>query len=78
MLETLEVERTPRLLVFNKADRAPDAARQLAHREGGVAVSALTREGFPELLARCEEILWRRGRVQAPGSQPEFLRPRHG
>ena len=53
-------------------------ARALAHREGGVAVSATAREGFPELLARCEEILWRRGRVQAPGPSPEFLRPRGG
>jgi GTP-binding protein HflX len=76
VLGTLDLERTPRLLVFNKMDRAPDAARALAHREGGVAVSAATREGFPELLARCEEILWRRGRVQAPGPEPEFLRTR--
>jgi 50S ribosomal subunit-associated GTPase HflX len=66
------------LLVFNKMDRNPDAARALAHREGGVAVSATKREGFPELLARCEEVLWRRGRVQAPGPEPEFLRPRGG
>ena len=76
VLGTLHLERTPRLLVFNKMDRAPDAARALAHREGGVAVSAVTRDGFPELLARCEEILWRRGRVQAPGAEPEFLRTR--
>src|SRR5438552_3685981 len=58
VLGTLHVERTPRLLVFNKMDRASDAARDLAHREDGVAVSAVTREGLPELLARCEEILW--------------------
>jgi GTPase len=76
VLGTLDLSRTPRLLVFNKMDRAPDAARTLAFREGGVAVSATTREGFRELLARCEEILWRRGRVQAPGAEPEFLRPR--
>ena len=41
-----------------------------------VARSAATRDGFPELLARCEEILWRHGRVQAPGREPEFLRTR--
>ena len=76
VLGTLHVERTPRLLVFNKMDRASDAARDLAHREDGVAVSAVTREGLPELLARCEEILWRRGRVQAPGVEPEFVRQR--
>ena len=78
VLSGLDLEGTPRLLVFNKLDRDPDAARALAHREGGVAVSARTREGFPELLARCEEVLWRRGRVQAPGPEPEFVRPRHG
>jgi GTP-binding protein HflX len=78
VLGSLDLERTPRLLVFNKMDRAPDVARSLAHREGGVAVSAATREGFPELLARCEEILWRHGRVLAPGAEPEFVRPRHG
>jgi GTPase len=76
VLSSLDLESMPRLLVFNKMDRNPDAARALAHREGGVAVSATTREGFPELLARCEEVLWRRGRVQAPGPEPEFLRPR--
>jgi hypothetical protein len=78
VLGSLDLERTPRLLVFNKMDRAPEVARSLAHREGGVAVSAETRGGFPELLARCEEILWRRGRVMAPGAEPEFVRPRHG
>jgi len=78
VLSSLDLEGTPRLLVFNKLDRDPDAARALAHREGGVAVSAATREGFPQLLARCEEILWRRGRVQAPGLEPEFVRPRQG
>jgi GTP-binding protein HflX len=78
VLGSLDLEGTPRLLVFNKLDRDPDAARALAHREGGVAVSAATREGFPQLLARCEEILWRHGRVQAPGLEPEFVRPRHG
>ena len=77
VLATLDVERTPRLLVFNKADRAPEQARMLALASGGVAVSALTQDGFPELLARCEEILWRRGKVLAPGHEPEFARPRY-
>ncbi|HTO98913.1 MAG TPA: GTPase HflX [Myxococcales bacterium] len=77
VLGTLGVEGTPRLLVYNKADRAPEAARTLALREEGVAVSSLTREGFPELIARCEEILWKRGKVLAPGAEPEFARPRY-
>jgi GTP-binding protein HflX len=78
VLESLDVSRTPRLLVFNKLDRVPEQARSLAHRANGVAVSATTREGMPELLARCEEVLWRGGKVQAPGMVPEFLPPRRG
>ena len=77
VLSTLDVEGKPRLLVYNKADRAPEAARTLALRDDGVAVSAVTREGFPALVARCEEILWKRGKVLAPGPQPEFARPRY-
>ena len=76
MLSELEVRDTPRLLVFNKADRAPDDARALAVRDDGVAVSSVTRQGFVELVARCEEVLWKRGKVLAPGEQPQFARPR--
>jgi len=78
VLGKLDVASTPRLLVFNKADRAPQIAEQLALASDGVAVSALTRDGFPEMLARCEEILWQRGKVLPPGHAPEFARPRHG
>ena len=77
VLSTLDVEGKPRLLVYNKADRAPDVARTLALRDDGVAVSSLTREGFPRLLSRCEEILWKRGKVLAPGGQTEFAPPRY-
>ena len=76
VLSTLAVAETPRLVVYNKADRVPEAAAVLAARDGGVAVSALTRAGFPELIARCEEILWKGGKVLAPGAEPEFARPR--
>jgi len=76
VLSELEVRDTPRLLVFNKADRAPDDARALAVRDDGVAVSSVTRQGFVELVARCEEVLWKRGKVLAPGEQPQFARPR--
>jgi GTP-binding protein HflX len=76
ILGTLELGDTPRLLVLNKADKAPDQARLLALAHDGVAVSSLTRNGFDELLRRCEEILWRRGKVLPPGEQPEFVRPR--
>ena len=77
VLSTLDVEGKPRLLVYNKADRVPDVARTLALRDDGVAVSSLTRQGFPDLVARCEEILWKRGKVLAPGHEPEFARPRY-
>src|SRR4051812_47942848 len=77
ILETLDVEGTPRLLVLNKADRAREQARTLALAHDGVAVSALTKEGFPDLLERCEHILWKRGKVLPPGETP-FDRPRKG
>jgi GTP-binding protein HflX len=77
VLSTLDVSAKPRLLVYNKADRLPEKATALALRDDGVAVSAATREGFPDLVARCEEILWKRGRVLAPGHEPQFARPRY-
>ena len=73
ILATLDVKDTPRLLVFNKADRAPDQAAHLAVAKNGVAISAAKRQGFPLLLSRAEDVLWRRGKVQAPGEEPEFL-----
>jgi len=76
ILATLDVKETPRLLVYNKADRVPEAALAMAYQAGGVAISSTTREGFPELLTRCEQLLWRSGKVQAPGEEPEFQRIR--
>jgi GTP-binding protein HflX len=69
ILATLDLEETPRLLVFNKCDRLPDGGAALAHEEGGVALSALKHTGFEELLERCEKLLWREGVVQAPGAE---------
>ena len=77
ILGTLDVEKTPRLLVLNKLDKAPKEAETLALAHDGVAVSATTRAGFPQLLERCEKILWQRGKVLAPGETPVFERPRH-
>jgi len=53
-----------RLLVFNKADRLPSGEGEaLAHRHGGIAVSARSHDGLPALLARCDRLLWAEGRV---------------
>ena len=45
--------------------------------EGSTRLLRRTGDGFPELLARCEEILWKRGKGLAPGHEPEFVRPRY-
>ncbi len=72
ILATLPIEKTPRLFVFNKRDRAPEIAEQLAAGRSGVAIAASKREGFEQLLLRAEQILWREGKVQAPGEEIEF------
>jgi GTP-binding protein HflX len=54
---------TPRILVFNKADRAGPIARGLASSHGGVAISALSKEGFDALLTRADGILWAEGKT---------------
>ncbi len=71
ILATLPLEQTPRLFVFNKMDCAPALAAQLAHQRNGVAISASSRAGFDELLLRAEQVLWREGKVQAPGATEE-------
>jgi GTPase len=45
-------DEVPELLVFNKADRSPDAARLAGEHPGSVAISAVTGEGVDELLLR--------------------------
>jgi GTP-binding protein HflX len=70
----------PRLVVYNKCDRLDGGidgavARARVHSSGGVAISAVTGEGFPELLRRAEEVLWREGKSAAPAEAP-FESPR--
>jgi GTP-binding protein HflX len=49
---------TPELLVFNQIDRLPPGAGEaIAARHGGVAVSALRREGLTQLVARADAML---------------------
>ncbi len=51
MLAEIDALDVPELLVFNKADRDPDSAKQLVHdHEGSVAISALAGTGTKELL----------------------------
>lgn len=60
VLGELKLSEIPRLLVFNKADRlGEEEARDLARRADGVAVSALTRFGFADLIRAAEERLGR-------------------
>ncbi|HET8734347.1 MAG TPA: GTPase HflX [Anaeromyxobacteraceae bacterium] len=64
ILASLGLSGTPRLLVLNKCDRLPPGEGEaVAASRGGVAISATTRAGLPELLHRCDRILWRDGRV---------------
>jgi GTP-binding protein HflX len=59
VLEAMELDDTPELLVFNQIDRLPPGAgRELADREGGVAISALRGLGLRELLEAVEKRLW--------------------
>jgi GTP-binding protein HflX len=71
ILSTLSLEKTPRLLVLNKADRDPERAAILARAANGVAVSALERQGLDGLLARIEAAL----RHAAPALPAELAEP---
>ncbi|MET0577293.1 MAG: GTPase HflX, partial [Ilumatobacteraceae bacterium] len=52
VLGEIDALRVPELVVFNKADLAPDAAKRLVvDHEGSVAISAVTGEGIDVLLA---------------------------
>jgi len=82
ILGDLGLQETPRLLVLNKVDRLrPGEGEAAAMARGGVAISAATRTGLPELLHRCDRILWQDGRVtlsdlarSAEESRPEPAR----
>jgi GTP-binding protein HflX len=62
LLVDLELHRTPRLIVLNKADRAdPDGVRAEAERLNAVTACALDRSTLGPLLERVEERLWASG-----------------
>jgi GTP-binding protein HflX len=59
VIDEIGLSETPELLVFNQVDRLPRGERRtLAGRFGGVAVSALEREGLEDLLEAVEDRLW--------------------
>jgi len=74
LLDDLDLAEIPRLVVINKADLLPPGhAQALAARYDGVAVSALKRKGFEELIAAAEARLEAERSVLAgvdPGAGP--------
>lgn len=59
ILRDLEVEDTPRIMVFNKADKLSEDDPQWLEIKGmeGVEVSALTGEGMEDLLAELDRVM---------------------
>ena len=59
VLDDIELDQKPELLVFNQVDRLPEGEGEaLASRHGGVAVSGLEGWGLTELLQAAESVLW--------------------
>ena len=59
VLEGLGLAERPRLKVWNKADRVSgEEIPALLRRHGGVAISALAREGMDVLLEKSENLLF--------------------
>ena len=63
VLEEIGAARIPELLVVNKADLAPEAARLVAKNDGAVCISALTGEGLEDFLLAVSDRLRQTGRV---------------
>ncbi|MBW1817951.1 MAG: hypothetical protein JRJ60_12430, partial [Deltaproteobacteria bacterium] len=60
ILERLELQDIPRLLVLNKADLMPPGeSRMLAEKMGGVAVSATDPPSLIALVEKIETFIWR-------------------
>ncbi len=73
LLDELELQHVPRLLVLNKIDLVdPAAAQHLVRRFDGVAVSAVRRQGLADLLAVAEERLGA-GRPLLPDHSPPVV-----
>ncbi len=71
ILGDLNLAETPRLLVYNKADRLQTEERAILEDSGRVlAVSALDRQTIGPLLAAMEEALWREGHTMGGSVGP--------
>ena len=76
ILADLDLDRVPRILVFNKCDRLPVAeAEILCHRFGSLGVSALRLETLQPLIARLERALAGLSRplTGTPPATPEVI-----
>jgi len=70
ILGDLDLGEKPRLVVFNKIDRAdPEVVRAALARHGGVAVSALDPKTLAPLLTMIDRALWEDGTPSPP--EPE-------
>ena len=68
ILERLGLDRTPRLLVWNKVDRvSPELLATLVRTRGGVAVSAISGAGLEVLLQKADRTLFAEGGSEALG-----------
>jgi GTP-binding protein HflX len=67
ILRDLGLAEKPRIAVWNKIDRLPEAEQEHLLREGGFLVSALDRGSFGPLLAGIARALWKEGK--APGGR---------
>ena len=69
VLVEIEADEVPELVVYNKSDLGPAAARLAERSEGSVAVSAATGEGVDELLGAIGD------RMRRVGSEVELVVP---
>ena len=76
VLDDLGYGDIPRLIVFNKRDATEEQrAIELVRDHGGIALSAATRDGLPELMDHLDHRMWREGFGDVrPGYQIEAER----
>ncbi|MBX7116095.1 MAG: GTPase HflX [Myxococcaceae bacterium] len=74
ILASLELQATPRLLVWNKVDRVnAETLESLLRARGGVPVSALTQRGLEELLVKADRTLFAEAQDAALSSMAESV-----